>query len=136
MVTSMTPAPMTKDLAALAVLFTTSGTAHLVRPHVFESIIPAMLPRKRELVYLSGIAELACAAGLLHPRTRKAAGYASAALLLAVFPANVQMSADHTQRAVRGGGAAGASALALATLARLPLQWPMIRTALRAAGRL
>jgi uncharacterized membrane protein len=114
-----------RDVTALAALFATSGTLHLVRPRLFESIVPHRLPRKRELVYASGVGELLCAAGLLHPRTRGAAGWASVVLLLAVFPANVQMAVD-----ARGSGCA---AYRVGTLARLPLQLPLVRTAWRAA---
>ncbi|HYN29917.1 MAG TPA: DoxX family protein [Dermatophilaceae bacterium] len=128
------PADLTKDVAGLAAAFLISGTTHLVRPQVFEPIVPRALPRRRELVYASGVVELLCAAGLLLPRTRSAAGLASAALLLAVFPANVQMAVTHGRRARRRKDAASAAGFA-ATLARLPLQWPMIRIALRAAGR-
>ena len=129
-----TPAPLSKDLVALATLFITSGSTHLVRPELFEPLVPSSLPRRRELVYVSGVAELLCAVGLLHPRTRRYAGWASAALLLGVFPGNVQMSANYGKRARRKGTPAAQTAFA-ATLARLPLQVPLIRTALRAAGR-
>ena len=129
-----TAAPLTKDIAALAGLFITSGTTHLVKPEVFEPLVPSSLPRRRELIYLSGVAELACAAGLLHPRTRRYAGLASAALLLAILPGNVQMSANYGKRAQRKGTAAAQAAFA-GTLARLPMQLPLIRTALKAAGR-
>lgn len=114
-----------KQVAALAALFATSGTLHFLRPRPFEQIVPRRLPGKRELVYASGAAELLCAAGLLRPRTRGLAGAASVALLLAVFPANVQMAAD-AQRSP-------STAYRLGTLARLPMQWPMVRTAWRAA---
>lgn len=127
--------PLTKDIAGLAALFTTSGAIHFVRPEVYESIVPKPLhDRKRELVYVSGAVELLCALGLLSPRTRKVAGLASAALLVAVFPANVQMAIDHGRRAQRKGTPQSAAFFA-GTLARLPLQWPMVRTALKAAGR-
>ena len=63
----MPPAPLTKDITALAALFATSGVTHFIKPQHFEGIVPKLLPRKRELVYISGVAELACAAGLLHP---------------------------------------------------------------------
>lgn len=126
--------PLTRDVTGLATVLATSGVLHLVRPEVFEGIVPHALPRKRLLVHASGVAELACAAGLLHPATRRVAGYASAALLVAVLPANVQMSVDHGKRASRRGTPSSRATFA-ATLARLPLQWPMIRTALRAAGR-
>lgn len=130
---STTP-PLDKATIGLAALFLTSGTTHLVRPQVFEGIVPHVLPRRRELVYVSGVAEIACGLGLLFPRTRKVAGWASAALLVAVFPANVQQSADQAKRVQRTGDT-GAKAFLAGTIARLPMQWPMIRTALRAAGR-
>ena len=78
----------------------------------------------------SGVAELACAVGLVLPATRRAAGRASAGLLVAVFPANLQMAADAVAASGRAGGADPRRlAAAAATLARLPLQWLMIRSA-------
>ncbi|KGN40499.1 DoxX family protein [Knoellia aerolata] len=130
-----TTPPLDKATLGLVTLFLTSGATHLVRPQVFEGMVPHVLPRRRELVYVSGVAEIACALGLLHPRTRKVAGLASAALLVAVFPANLQMSASHAKRAQRKEDTASTAFFA-GTVARLPLQWPLIRTALRAAGRL
>lgn len=107
----------------LVALFAVSGVLHLVRPQHFESIVPRQLPAKRELVYVSGVVELGCAAGLALPATRRWAGLASAGLLLAVFPANVQMADD-----LMAGGSPVAKALGLA---RLPMQIPMARTAWR-----
>lgn len=127
----MTDAP--KDLQGLAALFAASGVLHLVRPQIFETIVPRRLPERRGLVYASGVAELACAAALMHPRTRKIAGWASAALLVSIFPANIQMAVTEGKRANRGTGSRG---MQMATLARLPLQIPLIRTALKATGRI
>jgi uncharacterized membrane protein len=129
------PPELTRDIAGLAGLFLVSGVTHLVKPDVFEPLVPRALPTRRGLVYASGVAELVCAAGLLHPRTRRAAGWASAALLLAVFPGNVQMSVNHGKRAARRDDTTAKATFA-ATVARLPLQVPLIRAALRAAGRL
>jgi len=120
---------LTKDVQGLAVLFATSGILHLVRPRIFEPIVPRQLPAPRGLVYASGVAELACAVGLVHPSTRKAAGWASAAVLVGVFPGNVQMALTENKRANRGTGSRVMQAVALA---RLPLQIPLIRTALKA----
>jgi uncharacterized membrane protein len=78
----------------------------------------------------SGVAELACAAGLALPATRRTAGWASAALLVGVFPGNVKMALD-AQRSRRTSSRA--KVVRTGTLLRLPLQWPMIRIALRAA---
>lgn len=111
-------------MLGLAVVFATSGCLHLVRPRPFERIVPHGLPARRTLVHVSGVAELGCAAGLVTPSTRRLAGLVSAGLLVAVFPANVQMTVDVF-------GSRGPLAKALA-VARLPLQVPLIRIAWRA----
>ncbi|GAB2586021.1 DoxX family protein [Kribbella endophytica] len=114
-----------RSTTGLAGMFAVMGVLHFVKPKPFERIVPKALPAKKELVYASGVAELACAAGLLHPRTRRAAGLASVALLAAVFPANVQMALDVNRK---GSGRAKAIAFG-----RLPLQVPLIRAALKAS---
>lgn len=129
-----TNAPLGKDAIALAGLFLTSGTMHFVRPQPFEAIVPKRLPSRRSLVYASGAAEIACAIGLFVPRTRRVAGLASAALLVAVFPANVTMTGHAKRRLDRDPHDAARQRYLAATVARLPLQWPMIRAALRAGG--
>jgi len=106
--------------------FLASGTVHLVKPEVFEPLMPSWVPAHREVIVGSGVAELLCALGLLMPSTRRAAGAASAALLVGVFPGNVKMAVD----ALRGSN----RPFQAATLARLPLQLPLIRGAWR-AGR-
>ena len=119
---------MSVPLTAKAVTgaFVVSGVIHLVKPQVFEPLVPEQLPgTQRQWVLWSGVAELACAAGMVHPRTRKAAAYASVALLAGVFPGNAKMAYD----AQRSDNAV----LKAATVARLPLQWPMIRGMLKAA---
>ena len=129
-----TNAPLGKDAIALAGLFLTSGAMHFVRPEPFESIVPKRLPSRRALVYASGAAEILCAVGLLVPRTRRVAGLASAALLVAVFPANVTMTGQAKRRLDRDPDDLKKQGYLAATVARLPLQWPMIRAALRAGG--
>jgi uncharacterized membrane protein len=114
-----------KSTTGLAVMFGVMGVLHFVKPEPFEQIVPRQLPRKKELVYASGVAELACAAGLLHPRTRRTAGLLSAGLLAAVLPANVQMALDLNRK-----GSPRAKAIGFA---RLPLQIPLIRAALKAS---
>ena len=59
--------PLTRDVTGLAVLLATSGVTHLVRPEVFDGMVPRVLPNRRAVVTVSGVAELVCAAGLLVP---------------------------------------------------------------------
>ena len=85
---------MTRETKMLAALLGVSGVLHFVITKQYASIVPKPLPYKRELVYASGVAELGCAAMLTQPRTRRLGGLLSFGLLLAVFPANVQMTVD------------------------------------------
>nr|WP_232425082.1 DoxX family protein [Pseudofrankia inefficax] len=112
--------------------FLVSGVTHLVRPSVFTSAIPPALPRPRDIVYLSGAAELVCAVGLL--TKARWAGPASAALLVGVWPGNLQMALDATSRVRQRGAQPLDLALAALAWARMPLQVPMIRAVLSNAG--
>lgn len=112
----------------IAAAFGASGTLHLLRPGTFTPLIPRALPRPTEIVYASGVAELVCAAGLV-TRARWA-GPASAALLLAILPGNVQMAVDVTA-AARQRPTPARVAFAAACWLRIPLQLPLIRAALR-----
>lgn len=110
----------------LGVVFLTSGALHFLRPDVYEQIMPGYVPAHRELVLASGAAEIAGAVAVAFPRTRSSAGLWLAAVLVAVFPANVHM-ALHPQRY---------PALPAALLwARLPLQPLLVWWALRATRR-
>jgi len=129
-----TNAPTGKDVIGLAGLFLTSGTMHFVKPEPFEAMVPKQLPSRRALVYASGAVEIACAVGLFVPSTRRVAGIVSAVLLVAVFPANVTMTSQARRRLDRDPDDHKRQGYLAATVARLPLQWPMIRTALRAGG--
>lgn len=99
------------------------GVLHFAAPKGFDAIIPRELPvPARTLTYASGLAEVAIGAGLLHPRTRRTAALAAAALFVAVYPANL-----NTLRVVAGKPLP----YRLIAWARLPLQVPMILAALR-----
>ncbi|WP_405442749.1 hypothetical protein OG373_35580 [Streptomyces avidinii] len=107
----------------LAGLLAGAAVAHAAAPRQFDATVPRSLPGSpRGWTYASGVAELALAAGVAHPRTRRVAALATAAFFVGVFPANVKMAADarHRSPAVRA-----------VTLARLPLQVPLVLWARR-----
>jgi uncharacterized membrane protein len=110
-------------------LFVIAGALHFVIPESYEAMMPSYLPAHRELVYASGVAEIAGGVGLMHPHTRSLAGWWLIATLIAVFPANVNMALDSARYAQQIPG--GKPAL----IARLPLQAALIawvRSAARA----
>ena len=81
----------TRRVLPLVMLFLVAGSAHFVMPAWFDRIVPAWVPNARVATLASGAAEIAGAIGLLFPATRVAAGWVLIGLLLAVFPANVNM---------------------------------------------
>lgn len=113
---------MTPGARGVAVGFLLSGTAHLVRPQVFDPLIPPVLPAPRAWVVGTGVAEVASAVGLLSGRSWGPA--ATAATLLVVWPGNWW----HAISTQRQPGAP--TALKVGLWLRLPLQVPMVRAAL------
>ena len=76
---------------AMGLLYVVAGVNHFRVPRVYERMMPPWLPAHRELVLLSGAFEVLLGVGVVVPATRTLAAYGVIALLLAVFPANVQM---------------------------------------------
>jgi len=76
----------------LGAAFVGIGIRHFTHPALFERIVPAAFPAHAALVRISGVCEIAGGLGLVVPATRRAAGYGLLALLVAVFPANVNMA--------------------------------------------
>jgi uncharacterized membrane protein len=101
--------------------FATSGVVHLVRPSVFEPLIPPQLGDPTPWVLGSGVAELACAAGLLS--RQRWAPAATTATLAVVWIGNLQMALD-VQRSPRRPAWQKAAAWT-----RLPMQLPLIHWA-------
>ncbi len=123
--------PARTSLVLLVGMLAGVGTLHLVHPKPFDELVPAALGDPRLWTYASGVAEITGAALLAAPRTRRLGGWWTAALLVAVFPGNVQAALD--------GGMRNAPApldSAAAAWIRLPLQLPLVAWALRhARGR-
>jgi uncharacterized membrane protein len=84
--------------AALATFFTFTGSMHFLRPRFFEAIVPpAIESRKREVVAVSGAAEIAGAMLVLDSHSRRLGRWWLLALLVAVFPANIHMAVNPEQ---------------------------------------
>ncbi|MER7501165.1 hypothetical protein AB0L05_14745 [Nonomuraea pusilla] len=81
----------------LAVMLVVTASAHFVPEGVtvmpthadLVRMVPPFVPFPGAVVYLTGVLELAGAAGLVVPATRRAAGLCLAALFVALLPANV-----------------------------------------------
>lgn len=99
-----------------------AGATHFVFPRFYEAIVPRWAGSPRFHVVWSGLAELLAGTLLAVPRTRRVGAWLALVLLVAVYPANVQMAIDAGRPKDLEG---------LAAWLRLPLQIPMWRAAWR-----
>jgi len=77
-------------LMGVAYLF--AGANHFLKPEFYLQMMPAYLPWHALLVQVSGVAEMLLGVAVLIPRTRRLAAWGVIALLIAVFPANLNMA--------------------------------------------
>jgi uncharacterized membrane protein len=102
----------------LAALFVIGGSMHFVSPRAYAEIVPHWLPNAPMLVAISGVCEILGGMGVLFGPTCRLAGWGLLALLVAVFPANIQM----LQSAYAGHASTVSTVWIVALWARLPLQ--------------
>jgi uncharacterized membrane protein len=102
---------------AMVAFMLASGIGHFAITDAYVAMVPASFPSPRMLVWLSGVAELAGGIGLVlpWPSVRRAAAFGIIALLVAVFPANVNMAVNHISPP-------GMHITPIALWARLPFQ--------------
>ncbi len=72
----------------LAAFYAAAGIAHLWLPDKLLAITPSWVPFAPQIIFLTGLCELAGAAALVTKRLRKLAGFALAAYAVCVWPAN------------------------------------------------
>jgi uncharacterized membrane protein len=123
------PPPELQQIAApsraakMGAMLVGMGVLHFAAPKPFDSIVPAELPGEpRFYTHASGVAEMITGGMLLVPRTRKLGALAAVALFLSVFPANVNMVRLWKDKPLT---------MRIGAIARLPLQIPMITSALK-----
>jgi uncharacterized membrane protein len=82
---------------ALALMLLLTASAHFVPSTRAELIrmVPLSLPRRADLVTLTGVLELAAAGGLVLASVAPLAGAGLVLLLVAMFPANVKAAIEH-----------------------------------------
>jgi uncharacterized membrane protein len=84
-----------------------AGVGHFIFPSGLDAIVPSALPGDpRIYTYLSGLAEIAIGLALLSPSTAQIFGkslrlwgaYGALALFIAVYPANINMAFEWSDR--------------------------------------
>jgi len=101
------------SLYFMGIAYILAGINHFLMPEMYLKFMPPYLPWHKELVFISGLIEIALGALLFLPQYRKWAAWGIIALLVAVFPANIYLAQTN-------GEPLGISAFA--AWARLPIQ--------------
>jgi uncharacterized membrane protein len=81
----------------LGAVFILAGLNHFLQPRFYTAMMPDYLPAHGALVAASGYAEIALGALALVPGQERLARWGLTALLVAIFPANLNM-AVHADR--------------------------------------
>ena len=76
-------------LYVFSLLFIVAGILHFVLDDGVVAMLPVYVPLRYTLIYLTGIAEILLAIGLLVPATRKLTAIVTVVYLIAIFPANI-----------------------------------------------
>jgi uncharacterized membrane protein len=83
------------SLAVMILFYIAAGLNHFINPDFYLPIMPLYLPWHLQLICIIGAFEILFALLLIPVKTRKAAAWLVIALLVAVFPANIQMTINY-----------------------------------------
>jgi uncharacterized membrane protein len=75
----------------VVVWFVVGGIGHFALTKIFTSVVPPYVPFPQEMVYFTGICEIAGALALLYKPLRHIAGWCLIALTICVTPVHIQM---------------------------------------------
>src|SRR4051812_20686554 len=82
------------SLYIMAAFYFLAGCYHFINPEFYERFMPGWIPLPYAMVLISGLFEILFGLMLLVRRTRALAAWGIILLLIAVFPANIQLSLD------------------------------------------
>ncbi|MEO6253100.1 MAG: MauE/DoxX family redox-associated membrane protein, partial [Ferruginibacter sp.] len=85
------------SLIVMSVFYLGAGINHFWHTAFYEEIMPSWLPWHTTLVIISGVAEAVLGLLLLFTSTRRIAAWLIIVLLIAVFPANIQMMFNYAR---------------------------------------
>ncbi len=105
------------SLFAMSTLYIIAGSNHFISPEFYMKIMPPYIPWHTQIVYASGAIEILLGTLLIPLSTRKIAAWGIIVLLIAIFPANINMMLNYLHQK---------NSELWITILRLPLQLILI----------
>lgn len=101
----------------MSLIYIIAGTNHFIHPLFYKKIMPPFIPWHMAVIYVSGITEILLGILLIPVLTRRVAAWGIIILLVAIFPANINMMLNYLNEK---------NPSLWITLLRLPLQFVLI----------
>lgn len=80
---------------AMAAMMVFTSIGHFIYTGGMAMMLPSFIPFKKEIVYLTGVMEIASAAGLLIPATRTVTAWLLIIFFIVLTPANINAAMKH-----------------------------------------
>jgi len=100
----------------MSIIYLLAGVNHFVHPDFYMKMLEGFLPYPSALNVVSGAIEIILGVGVMLPQTRKISAWGLILLLVAVFPANINMALHSNEWNIS----------ALGLYLRLPIQFLLI----------
>jgi len=84
---SWMPFPAGKLAMSIMLVFTAAG--HFLYPEGMALMLPESIPFRKEIIYATGVIELAAAIGILIPRFQRLTGWLLIIFFVSILPANI-----------------------------------------------
>ena len=107
--------PATRARVGLSLFFMFTSIGHFIRTEAMAEMLPATIPYRVELIYITGALELLGAIGVWIPRLTKLTGLLLILMLLGLLPANIYSAFNRVEFGGHGAGP-------LYLLVRVPFQ--------------
>ena len=97
-------APGKRARVGLTLFFLFTSMGHFVRTEPMAEMMPAAVPYRIELIYLTGVFELLGAIGVWIPRLTKLVGVLLIVMLIGLLPANIYSAFNRVEFGGHGAG--------------------------------
>ncbi len=112
---SLQLSPSLRGRLSLAAFFLFTGASHFFMPEEMASMLPAAIPMRIVIIYVTGVLEILGAIGLLIPGLARLASLALILFLIGVLPANIYSAMNYVDFGAHADGP-------IYLLARIPFQ--------------
>jgi len=88
--------PHVRGRLSLALVFVFTASGHFAKSRPMSDMLPSWVPGRLQIVYATGVLEIAAAVDVLIPQVHRLAGTCLIVFLVAIFPANIYAASSES----------------------------------------